>query len=582
MFERIISNERLKTIIFFVMCFALLFLYHRNPAFMDEADNLLGALNIANGSDIYKGYFSQHTPFVYYFMSIFTVLGIRDYETFRMCISFVILLTWIFMYSRYCKYFGKKVLLIFILLYVLTLNVTWGYMILSDVFQGYAVLILFFEGLIFQKKKTLTLESMIIISLCIFISTMSAFVSVYPIFIICLLFLYNILTLPSKEIFVRMKEYIKLITIIIIPFLMLIIWYLATGNLRNFYEQAYEMNRTYYSNYLGGFGSSVGGLFKSIPLNWTEHIKSYLLTLNKDSIFNSLLVVFNLLFVHIQFRKSRVSGVIIFFFIGFSGMRGYTDFHSLNYYIVSFFSVAYVVEYYFVRISGISEFKRVGIKVLTFLIFLISLNSYIPNAGLNIFKDKGLLAQNIYYDSYIQRLTTKNDNIWITSLTTQTYINNHRKPASRVTTLVPWFYDAYKIEMLNDLEKNKPKLIIFEKDNEVWGHVYADFAPAVLDFLIKYYEPLNEYDSIEKNIYVKKEEYKEISEELWPKADLLKEGMLVSNKSLIFIIENGLKRHIASPDVFDEKGYNWSSIIPIDDEIISRIKTGPEISGSSD
>ncbi len=563
------------------MSFTLLLLYHRNAAFMDEADNLLGALNIANGSDIYKGYFSQHTPFVYYFMSVFSIVGVRDYETFRLCMSIVILLTWVFMYYRYSTYIGKKSLLIFMLLYALTLNITWGYMILSDVFQGYAVLILLFEVLIFQKQKTLTLKSMMVISICIFISTMSAFVSVYPVFFIALLFSYNVFTLPVKEIRTRIKEYSTLIMIIVIPFLILIIWYLATGNLKNFYEQAYEMNRTYYSKYLGGFGSSAIDLFKSTPLNWTGHIKNYLLTINKDSIFNSLLVIFNLLFVCVQFKKSKVSGVIFFFFIGFTGMRGYTDFHSLNYYIISFFCASYVIEYYFIRFDEISELKRMGMKVLVFLLFLVSINSYIPNAGLNIFKGKGILAQNIYYDSYIQELTNENDPVWITNLTTQSYINNHRKPASRVSTLVPWFYDAYKTEMLNDLERNKPKLIIFEKDNEVWGHVYSEFAPAILEYINNYYQCLNEYDSTEKNIYVKKENYKAISEKLWPETAKLEEGKLVSNQSRIFLIEKGLKRHIASPDVFSEKGYDWNSIVPVNDETISKIKTGPEISSLS-
>ncbi|MEK5435098.1 MULTISPECIES: hypothetical protein [Paenibacillus] len=579
MLERLSSNKRINIYIFFIMCFALLLLYHRNPAFMDEADNLLGALNIANGSDIYKGYFSQHTPFVYYFMSIFAIVGVRDYETFRLCMSMVILLTWVFMYCRYSTYFGKKTILIFMLIYALTLNITWGYMILSDVFQGYAVLILLFEALIFQKEKSLTIKSMIIISMCIFISIMSAFVSVYPVFFIALLFLYNILMLPTKEIPIRLKEYIKLAVIIIIPFLILIAWYLLTGNLENFYEQAYQMNRTYYSNYLGGFGSSVIDLFKSTPLNWTGHIKNYLLTVNKDTIFNSLLVIFNLLFVHIQFKNSKVSGIILFFFLGFCGIRGYTDFHSLNYYIISFFCVSYVVEYYFLRISEISEIKRVGIKVLVFLIFLVSFNSYIPNAGINLFKGKGVLAQNIYYDSYIQELTNEDDSVWITSLTPQSYINNHRKPSSRTTTLVPWFYDAYKTVMINDLKENKPELIIFEKDNEVWGHVYSEFAPTILEYINQYYNCLNEYDSVEKNIYVKKERYKEISEKLWPEASQLEEGKLVSNQSRIFLIENGLKRHIASPEIFNEKGYDWNSIIPINDETISKIKTGPEISG---
>ncbi|QSF44670.1 hypothetical protein [Paenibacillus tianjinensis] len=577
MLEKLANNKNLKVYFVFIMSFLLLLLYHRNTSFMDEADNLVAAISIVNGGDIYKGFFSQHTPFVYYYMSIFSLFGVRDYETFRLCMSFTLLLTWIFMFYRYSEYFNKTVVLIFIALYALTVNITWGYMILSDVFQGYAVLILLLEALIFQTTKSLTTKSMIIVSLAIFIASMSAFVSVYPIFMIALLFFRNIVVLPFNKIRVEFKNYLKLILVIAIPFVILVTWYLITGNLKNFFEQSYQFNRLYYSKYLGGFGSSAIDIFKSVPFNWTSHIKNSLLSINQDNIFNALLVIFNLLYLYIQFNRNKLSGIILFFFLGFCGIRGYVDFHSLNYYIVSFFSVAFVADHYYKKINEISELKSIIIKVLVFLVFLVSFNSYIPNAGMNLTKGKGMLAQNIYYDSYIQKLTNKDDLIWITNLTTQSYINNHRRPAVRVATLVPWFYDAYKTEMLEDLKRNKPKLIIFEKDNEVWGHVYSQFAPEIFEYINENYIALNENDSTEKNIYVEKENYNEISAQLWPGVSQLNDGDLVSNQSRIFLIEDGLKRHISSPDVFNSKGYNWNAIKEIDDDTISKIKTGPEI-----
>ncbi len=213
------------------------------------------------------------------------------------------------------------------------------------------------------------------------------------------------------------------------------------------------------------------------------------------------------------------------------------------------------------------------IKFLAFLLIIFSLNNYIPNMGKDLFKEKGIIAQS-GYDNYIQRLTDIKDKVWISSLTTQSYINNHRLSAVRASTLVPWFYDAYKDDILSDLSKNKPKLIIFEKDSDVWGHIYSEFAPELYSYINQHYKALNENDPVEKNIYVPKEQYEKISKELWPGAASLKEGTLVSNQTRIYLIENGTKRYIVSPEIFNRNGFKWDEVIEVDDETINTIKTG--------
>ena len=61
----------------------------------------------------------------------------------------------------------------------------------------------------------------------------------------------------------------------------------------------------------------------------------------------------------------------------------------------------------------------------------------------------------------------------------------------------------------------------------------------------------------------------------------LRDGTLISDANSVYVIENGLKRPIASPQVFLGMGYQWSNIWRIPDDIINSYTTG-DLLGSTD
>lgn len=576
-FKEIVKDKNIHTIYIFVLGFLLLFLYHRYFSFMDEADNMLGALAIIDGKEIYKDYFAHHTPFVYYFMSIFAFLGVRDYETFRLCLAITIFFTCIFLYLRYSKFFSGNTFKFFIILYSLSLNYTWGQMILGDVFQGFALLILLLELLIYSEIKSLSIKSNIIISGAIFIAVFSAFTSVYPIFIACFcIFSYQIIKSFLRQESINLKAYFQLISIVAIPFIFFLLYYVITGNFKNFYEQAFQFNRLYYSNYINGFGTDSLAVFKDTLVNWFNHIAISLTSINKEGILNSLLIIFNLLFIYHYYKKDKILSIIIFLFMAYCGLRGYTGFHALAYYIVSFFCASFVIQEYLLNNKEIKEFKMISIKILTILLFIFSINSYLPNAGANILKSKGAMAQ-YYYDDYIQKLSNESDKIWISSLASQSYIQNHRKPAVRAFTLLPWFLDAWKDEILYDLKANRPKVIIFERDSDVWGYKYSEFGKVIFDYILSEYICLNEYDSTERNVYIRKDYYPTAKRILWPNSTQVEEGKLLSDGTKIYKIENGQKRWISSTEAFQKRGFKWDEVDYSEVKYLQKIMSGPPI-----
>ncbi|QUL54480.1 hypothetical protein KDC22_30090 [Paenibacillus tritici] len=563
-----------STWVVFTLGFLLIILYSRFFSFMDEADNMLGAMSVAQGGDIYKSFFSQHTPFVYYFMSIFALIGVRDYETFRLCMGLVILCFWAFMYIRYISYFDSMVFKIFALLYALTINITWANMVLSDVFYGFSILFLLLESLIYIRTGTLSKKSVMVISVSIFMSVMSAFVSVYSVAILLfLLFIYDIYKKKFKE---NIPNYIKLAIIVAVPFLILLTWYWLTGNLYNFYYQAYKLNRVYYSNYNGLNNSSLG-LMKQIMSSWINHIAYHATTFSKESVFSGLLLFLNLLFCHYHYKKDRALAILIFIFLAFTGVRGFEGFHAIPYYIVSFFNSSFIINHYiFKKEIKAKEYMKNLIRISFFLLMILSLNNYAPNAGVNFNKANGIIAQSPY-DEYINKLTDSNEEIWITSLTPQTYINSNRDPAMRAYILVPWYIDAFKNEIMEDLNTSRPRLIIFEKDSDVWGYKYSEFAKVVLDFLNTEYKPLNPDVDYEKNIYIRKDYFEEANNKLISHVEGIENGMLVSNGVNVYLIENDTKRYITNPDVFESLGFEWKDVITIDANELEKVRIGAPI-----
>ncbi|MFD0716757.1 hypothetical protein [Paenibacillus sp. GCM10027626] len=571
-------------IVVFTLAYLLLFLYHRYMNFVDETDNMLGALSVISGRDIYSGFFSQHTPFVYYFMSFFALFGAYEYETFRICMSIVILATWIFIYKRYSGYFGVITVYVIILLYPLTITFHWGHMILSDVFQAYCILFVFLEFIQYWHTKQLTTKSMIIISLSIFISIMSAFVSVYTVFILGLGFV--LCEVQSNKEFKdyvnKIRMYVKLSVTLLLPFLFFIIIYFFTGNLKNFYEQAYVLNREVYSKYTNGFGESTIAVFKDISTSWISYISNTLTTFSAEKdLVGLILLIFTLFYVFQTFKKNKLLAVIIFIFIGFTSIRGFTWFHAIPYYVVTFFCTGSVINSYFngtLNLENISfRFKKTVIGMLTFMLFLLSLNVYLPNVGANFTKPVSeMLAYP--YDSYIQKYTTQEDKIWVGILYPQSYIRNHREPASKAYSIVPWFAEVYSDEIVSDLNTSKPKLIIFEPDSDVWGYKFSDFAKQIFEFIKANYTAINPNHPVEKNVYIENSYYRSIESVNNQGLDGIKDGMLIRDSlGRVFYVENGEKRHVSSPEVFEKHGFSWSDVQTFDDAVIETLVTGNPI-----
>ena len=339
------------------------------------------------------------------------------------------------------------------------------------------------------------------------------------------------------------RQYILLAAMMTFPFAVLIGWYALTGNLGRFYFQAYEFNRTVYAKYVwGGNQPALLTAFFMLPLVWIQHailaMKTALQTLTLP--LDLLLAFANLGFI-IFIRRGLFFSVVLFFFLVLTGTRsfggfGYTGFHSAPYFMVSLVSLGWLIallcppapaespkEYsHLDKTRWRSWLRRVSqrlhrprrLKMLTaaglLVLFLLAaapgyLRAILPVYGrLARSEHRGGLEQFFAtpYDREIKALTRPGDRIWSAGINGYIYINNRCLPAGRIPGLVPWFVESYTDEIIADLDKNKPRVVIFPAEGAVWGHALKDFGRPIFSYIQAHYHPLDANAPVKKDIYV--------------------------------------------------------------------------------
>ena len=263
------EDKIIWTIITGIVVFLLYFPYAKATGnFTDENDNIRGGMIIARGGVLYKDYVVQHTPVAYYLCAIFSLLGASSVEQMRIMFYFLLAVIWALIFFRYEKIYGKKAMLllpVFVILCTRVIIGTRAVMLLSDIIQGMAMIILFLEFLMYLKDKRIDCLRSVIVSLGVWAAFGSAFMSAYEIcilvfgFLVAEFFYWRSNSLLVREMF---SLYGSLLVIGMIPPVAGILYLKLNHALYCGYEQAYLFNREVYTKYQS-VGKSLGEPFLS-------------------------------------------------------------------------------------------------------------------------------------------------------------------------------------------------------------------------------------------------------------------------------------------------------------------------------
>lgn len=458
--------------------FLLLFIYHSGnfSTFTDENDNIRGGLVIANGGVLYRDYYTQHTPLVYYFCSILAIFGAKSVEQFRILYYIFLALVWGGLYFRHQKFFGKKLMLIlpFMETIIVTAMFTQGAMILADNIQGICIVMLLLEYIRYRRTAQFDFLSSLIISLAMWCSIGAAFISIYSLFIIVVGVIISEIAywVKKKNISFKLccKRYWKLLLSGVLPGFFLFCYWGSQRIINNVYLQAFKFNTDVYPNYyLEGFGKNKIEPFILSIRNFCALILKNIVRLiggdiTSDNVVRFILcLLFIVLIIGLSIkRKMYYESCIIFLIVCCNASRGTHDFHSLPFW------------YGLVAVIAILIFWNLGrsfsAKPLFFFAFLILLCSYPYISDFNklLFIQSQPVSRT---ERDIVRLTENDEQIFLDAYICDSIyvLYKNRFPVNRVSYILPWYMDWYEEDTLEDISSAKPEVVVWSTERMAWG-----------------------------------------------------------------------------------------------------------------
>ena len=500
-------------------------LYVHAAFFIDEGDNMIGGMVVASGGEIYKDFYSQHTPLMYYLLALFKVLGANSLFLFRFYFYAFSSLCFTLIYARYKADFGKVPLILFPLIYVGSFisNPTVSYSIVSEHIQSIAYVILVLEFLKFVQRKILTINAMVAVSLAAFCSIGVAFVSVYVVAVIAI----SILIIKIQEIYKKENSVSEVARRMIIefripvlvglaPFVIFFLWYAVRDNLHNLYYQAYVFNREIYSKYTGGFGTNA-----LTPLVHTVNYFVSTIIYYIRNFFESPVDSFrhlvnpgaNIYFSILIFNKNKAAGVAIVLITLASMIRGTAGFHSMPYWALSALMLALIFNKGLMLIQRMEINKKsvVLFSILSAITFysILEPNIVLMRTKLENKKTVASVSPALTKEFFIEKLLGKGEGFFETSISPLAYINTNRLPSIKTYGIVPWFTDIYEQDIINQLKKTKTKLIFHNPKNSVWGYVLQNYAPKLNNYILINYTRLRGDFTLNSpdNVYIRNQDY---------------------------------------------------------------------------
>jgi hypothetical protein len=486
--------------------------------FIDEADNLVGGRVVANGGEIYKDYFSQHTPNMYYISAFFHKLGLNGLHEQR--ISFYLLFACLLglITYKFAPFFGLKTMWLGLVIYSSSFifNNPVSYSIVSEHIQTISYIALFLVLVQYFLSRELKRIDFLWISFFSFLAIGTTFVSVYFVSIILIGYCYNIFRTNTLLFFRKsLKQVLELGSTFLIPWILFISWYLYLGNLNYFYQQSFKLNTEVYSLFTG-LGNDVLAPYKTgIPqIIFTLKTTIYSLISNPSNAIHFLLITGSaiiLVFYFFQIKNERFLGVATFFLFSVSAMRGTSGYHSTPYWGMTAVSLSMLVfGYRFLKKESVYEGKeiihlrsrsgyslsltrpelrsRIGSFSALILVFLFITTTF-PYVNQSkqfvssVFGGNVFPSNKINKDFFVQRFASDDKKFYSTSLDTNPYINSGFTPSADGFPALPWVTHLYEKEIIAKLTAENTPLIFYSPDSYYRQNTLHKFAPNLAKFI---------------------------------------------------------------------------------------------------
>jgi len=464
--------------------------------FCDEWDNILGGKLINNGFYPYSGFFSHHFPLPYFISSIINIFSGTNIIFFRLIFELFLAIWLISIYFYVRNGNNTNILRIYLLLIALISSSSSMNMLLAETIVAYAILSIF---LIIFYHKIISIKDVCLISFFAFLISISlaGFVFFSAIVYLILLFFW------FKKNKFNIKNIILFSIIVSLPYIIFLLYLLLTHSLRSFYWSNFTFNKVYYSKFLSSISNNIFIIIFNIFSDFIKYLWFSLMNISEKTIFHTILFIFDIYYIF--FKKDRYLVKIIFsLFLIFSTFRFVPNivfnFRNNSFYVLSLFI--------FANISFQNIFNKKNLKkdflssiffCLSFIVIIFIVNNFLIIFNKIIIEDN--LQNKTIVSDKLNSLLSPNDYYWVGPFHFKEIYFTKAKLATKYTFYLPWHALSPDInaEILKDLNNNKPKIIYFDKNINIWGNMSGVYATEIIIFLDNNYTQFTETDY--KNFY---------------------------------------------------------------------------------
>ena len=493
-----------EAILLFAMVLTIYGSWMAGIAFTDEQDVFYGGYNIVMSGDLYQNYLSQHMPVSYYLAAPAALMGARNIYQFRLYFYVLMGLLWMLLYLRHRGRLNRLALFCLPLLYLFQMkNYTYGTMMVSDHWQGFGITVILLELIRFIRERRISGTMAAFVSLGIVLSFGSAFLSVYPIFMVFLGVIGIKCMNFQKDRKIRkqlVQEDLRLVGFCLLPFALLVGWYLITGNFQQFIDGAYRMNLEIYPRYAQNYNSSVTGSMIAAFPNWWSNLRDSVTQITEQPVTGviALLQAVSLIPFLIALGKQSWIGAVSFALANvMAGVRSFSGYHNAPYAAACSIPMAFCVGMSWKMV--LRKRRLPGIPALAVcaagVIFIAwPTVTVLPDlADIPILLDQTASGQD--NRELLEILTDPGERIHTGDISaTSGAVMGYqlRLDDATLASSNPWFYEMYGERELAYLKEHRTKVVLLDPEGMLWGYRVRDYAADLVSYVEEHYIRLAE------------------------------------------------------------------------------------------
>ena len=329
------------------------------------------------------------------------------------------------------------------------------------------------------KDRKLDWDRCIIVSCCIWGSFGAAFVSAYALIWVAVIVVASEVKNWRDKNKINFRNligrYYKLIISIIVPFVCAVIYFKVNHSLKRAFDQFYTFNREVYPKYTSGLGDNVAQPFVNGIQNFfivmADNFNAIIAaTATNVQILQLVIMIFATTAIIILFTKKHFwEAFSLLLVLTFSATRGY-GFHGIAAWYVAVMIVVLFVE------DIKNALPKLGIPVMG-LSAIVLLSTFIVAVGNNLLYEQSPISD-MESEVILLTETDKNKDIYLDVWTSGSlyYFYKDRYPVNCALFMLPWYMDWYEQDNISALKEEKPRVVIYNEDEDTWGHTHYSVA----------------------------------------------------------------------------------------------------------